>query len=206
LETTDILLVRHGQTESNLTGFHMGWSEEDINETGLKQARKLANRLAEYPLASIYTSPMRRARTTAAIIAGPHKLQQVVLKDLCEIELGDWNGLYARDIRQKWPELWEQWQMDPTYVTVPNGESIKHVTERAVRAFNLVAESNEGKVAVMVSHDVVIRILVAYVLGVTNKIYRRIDVANCSLTRVRIKNRTQLVVLNDTSHIEESYL
>ena len=51
--TTTVLLVRHGQTYSNVTGYYMGWSDEGLNEVG-------------------YTSPLRRARVTAAILAEPH--------------------------------------------------------------------------------------------------------------------------------------
>ena len=87
--TTDILLVRHGQTESNITGYYMGWSEEDLDDTGLAQVRSLSARLSRLPIAAIYTSPLRRTYTTATIIAEPHRLPLIVMDDLIEIKLGD---------------------------------------------------------------------------------------------------------------------
>ena len=201
--TTSVLFVRHGQTESNVTGFYMGWSDEDLSEVGYAQARCLSSRLAGLPIASVYTSPLRRAYTTAAILAEPHKLEPRVLDDLIEIRLGDWQGLHVDEIRRRWPELWQQSRVDPSELTMPNGESLSEVTERAIRAFDRVVGDNWGKQAVIVTHDVIIKVLVAHVLGVSNSIYRRFEISNASLSVIRVFNsNSQLAMLNDTSHLE----
>ena len=59
--STTVLLVRHGQTKSNITGYFMGWSNEDISDLGYAQVRSLSSRLAKFPIATIYTSPLKRA-------------------------------------------------------------------------------------------------------------------------------------------------
>lgn len=201
--TTTVLLVRHGQTESNITGFYMGWSNEDINEVGYTQARSLSSRLASLPIASVYTSPLKRTYTTAAILAKPHDLELEVLDDLIEIRLGDWQGLHMDEIRQRWPELWQQSRIDPSALTMPNGESFDEVTERAVRAFETIVTANQGRQAVIVTHDVVIRVLVAHVLGVLNSIYRRFEINNASLSMMQVVDgNARLITLNDTSHLE----
>jgi len=199
--TTTVLLVRHGQTKSNVTGYYMGWSEEDLDEVGYSQAYKLAYRLAGLPIASIYTSPLKRAYTTASIIAEPYGLKVKPLDDLIEIKLGDWQGLHESEIARRWPEMWKQSEVDPSVLTMPNGESFSQVAERAVRAFETVIAANQGKPTVMVTHDVVVRIVAAYVLGVTYSIYRRIKIDNASLSVVWvIDSSKRLVTLNDTSH------
>ena len=201
--TTTVLLVRHGQTESNITGFYMGRSNEDLNEAGYTQARRLSSRLAGLPIASVYTSPLQRACTTATILAEPHKLKPEMLDDLLEIGLGDWQGLHMDEIKLRWPELWQQWRTDPSEVTLPNGESFGEVVERAIRAFRKIAGANRGKQAVIVTHDVVVKVVVAYVLGAPNSIYRKFDINNASLSMVRVmSNGSHLVMLNDTSHLE----
>jgi len=201
--TTTVLLARHGQTGSNINGFYMGWSNEDINDVGYTQAHCLSSRLASLPIASVYSSPLKRAYTTATIIAKPHDLELKVLDDLIEIRLGDWEGLHMDEIRQRWSELWQQSRVDPSEITMPNGESFKEVTERAVRAFETIVAANQGKQALIVTHDVIIRVLVAYVLGVSNSIYRRLEVNNASLSMMRVSNgRIRLITLNDTSHLE----
>ncbi len=201
--TTTVFLVRHGQTDSNVTGFYMGWSDEDLNDVGYTQARSLCSRLASLPIASVYASPLRRAQATAAILAEPHRLEPNVLDDLIEIRLGDWQGLHMDEIKRRWPELWRQWRIDPSEVTMPNGESLREVTERAIRAFDSVVGANRGKQAVLVTHDVTVKVLVAHVLGASNSIYRRFEISNASLSVVRVFNSSsQLATLNDTSHVQ----
>lgn len=200
---TSVVLVRHGQTRSNATGFVMGWSEEDLDDTGYTQVRKLAFRMAGLPVSSIYSSPLRRTLATASIIAEPHGLEPRVLEDLIENNLGDWQGLHEDDIWRGWPELRKQSMIDPSDVTIPNGESFRQVTERAVRAFEMVLSSNEGGQPVIVTHDVIVRVLVAHVLGVTNSIYRRLMVNNASLSVIRVADgKSTLVTLNDVSHLD----
>jgi len=200
---TSVVLVRHGQTRSNATGFVMGWSEEDLDETGYMQARRLASRMAGLQVSSIYSSPLRRTLATASIIAEPHGLEPIVLEDLIENNLGDWQGLHEDDIWRGWPEIRKQSMIDPSDVTMPNGESFRQVTERAVRAFDMVLSSNEGGQPVIVTHDVIVRVLVAHVLGVTNSIYRRLMINNASLSVIRVADgESTLVTLNDVSHLE----
>lgn len=201
--TTTILLVRHGQTNSNVTGFYMGWSDEDLDEVGHTQALRLSSRLSGWPVASVYTSPLRRAYTTAAILAEPHLLELNVLDDLIELGLGDWQGLHMDEIKRRWPDVWQQSRIDPSEVTMPNGESFGQVTERAVRVFESVLGSNPGKQVLMVTHEVVVKVIVAHVLGVSNSMYRRFEVNNASLSVVRVANsNSRLITLNDTSHVE----
>ena len=201
--TTTILLVRHGQTESNITGYFMGWSDEDMSDSGYAQAQKLASRLAHLPIASVYTSPLKRAHNTALIVAKAHNVKPKISDNLIEIQVGDWQGLHRDEISQRWPELWQQLRTDPSEVTMPNGESLRQVTERAVRAFETVVRANQDKQALIVTHDIIIRVLVAHALGVPNSIYRRFEINNASLSLIRVDNSNpHLITLNDTSHLE----
>ena len=201
--TTTVLLVRHGETNSNVTGFYMGWSDEDLDEVGHTQARRLSSRLSGWPVTSVYTSPLRRTYTTAAILAEPHMLELNVLDDLIELGLGDWQGLHMDEIKRRWPDVWQQSRIDPSEVIMPNGESFRQVTERAVRAFESVVGSNPGKQVLMVTHEAIVKVIVAHVLGVSNSMYRRFEVNNASLSVVRVANsNSRLITLNDTSHLE----
>ena len=200
--TTNILLVRHGQTAANVEALYSGWSGVDLSDVGHMQARRLSDKLASVPMKAIYSSPLRRTLTTAVTLAEPHGLEVSTVRDLIEINLGDWEGLYSHEIRQRWPDLWKQSQIDPSDLALPNGETFSQVAERAVRAFEEVVAASEGSHAVIVTHDAVVRILAAHVLGVPNSIYRRLEIENASLTWIRIADgRRQLVSLNDTSHL-----
>jgi len=203
--STTVLFVRHGQTESNITGYFMGRSDEDISDLGYAQVRSLSSRLASFPIASIYTSPLQRTINTARILAEPHKLELNVLDDLIEIGLGDWQGLHRDEISQKWPEIWRQSRIDPSDVTFPNGESFQQVTERAVRAFNRIVADNKNRHTLAITHDAVIRVLAAHVLGTSNSIYRHMEINNASLSVIRVEDdRVRLVTLNDTAHLDKA--
>lgn len=202
---TTIYLVRHGQTRSNVSGYHMGWSDEDLNSTGVAQVQSLASRLARLPITSVYTSPLQRAYSTAHMLAEPHVLVPDVLDDLIEIKLGDWQGLHRSEIKQKWKELWNRWQTEPSGVTLPNGESFKLVAERAVRGFERIIEGEHDKHVVVVTHEIVVKILACHILGAGYKIYRRFEIGNASLSVAQITGaRMRLITLNDTAHLGEN--
>lgn len=200
--TTTVLLIRHGQTDSNINGYYMGWAQEDLNETGYEQAQLLAKRLASTPIEAIYTSPLKRARTTAEIVDKPHHLELIEMDDLIEINLGDWQGLHAREIYRKWPCMWKQSRIDPSSLAWPNGESFAQTAQRGVEAFNSIVEASQDKMVAVVTHDIIVRVIVAHVLAVTNSIYRRLEIGNVSITKiVNIDNKSQLITLNDVSHL-----
>lgn len=201
--TTIVFLVRHGQANSNVTGFYMGWSDEDLSETGYSQSHRLASRLASLPIASVYSSPLKRTYTTAAILAKPHGLKVQTMDELIEIQLGDWQGLHIDEVKRRWPELWQQSRVDPSEITMPNGESFPQVTERAVRGFKKIIDANPGKQVIIVTHEVVVKVLVAHALGVSNSIYRRFEIGNASLSAIRVTNgKAQVITLNDTAHLD----
>jgi len=198
---TAIYLIRHGQTDSNFKGIYMGRSNENINYTGYKQAYRLSSRLSAVSLSAIYSSPLRRAKVTADIISRPHRLGVVYLDEITEIFPGQWQGMKREEIKSRWPDLWYQSRHDPSNIRLPDGESYQEATKRALSGLNRVANEHRGGSVVMVTHDVIIRVLVAHVLGVTNSIYRHLEVDNASITRILIDNPPLLATFNDTTHL-----
>jgi broad specificity phosphatase PhoE len=199
---TTIFLVRHGQTVSNARGFYMGRSDEDLSEVGYEQARRLAARMAGLPVTAIYASPLRRTYNTASILAGPHGLEPMVLDELIELDVGDWRGRHVDEISRRWPELWRQWMTDPSGVTLPNGESLDAAASRAAAVFHRIAEADRGKQVVIVTHEVIVKLIAASVLAAPNSIYRRFEIGNASLTVIRqLDDRLRVSALNDTSHL-----
>jgi probable phosphoglycerate mutase len=201
--TTVVHLVRHGQTESNVTGYFMGASNEDISELGYRQVRSLARRLAALSVSAVYTSPLQRTLNTAKVLAGSFGVEPQVNGYLIEIGLGDWQGLHRDEIQERWPELWKQSRVDPSHITLPGGESFQQVRERAADAFEQIVAGHQDGLVIIVSHDAVIRMLVAHVLGAPTSVYRRLEIGNASLSTVKVEDgRARLALLNDTSHLD----
>ncbi|MDM8000527.1 MAG: histidine phosphatase family protein [Dehalococcoidia bacterium] len=198
-----LVLVRHGQTDWNVNGRYMGWIDEALNEEGPRQAAVLADRLADWPVSAVYSSPLKRALATAETIAGKHSLEVQTLDDLGEMRIGEWEGMYAWDIAARYSELWKAWRASPGDFRMPGGESLNEVRERAIRAFSRMTGGHEGRMVLAVTHDVVVRLLVAHCLGVSQDIYRRLEVGNASVTVIESDGgRLRLRVLNDTAHLE----
>ncbi len=204
---TTLLLVRHAQTASNVNGRYMGWIDEDLSEEGLRQAQRLSMRLSRWPIAAVFCSPLIRASRTAEILALPHGLPLQKLEELGEIRMGAWEGLFAQEIEAKFPQLWRTWRADPSAIHMPSGESLTQVRERSILALENIVLQNQGRQVVAVTHDVVARILVAHCLNVSTSIYRRLEVANTSLTVIQCTNDVyRLRLLNDTAHLEHGLL
>lgn len=181
----------------------MGWSMEDMNETGYKQTSLLAARLARNPIAAVYSSPLQRAVSTADILAEPHRLEARVLQDIIEIKLGKWEGHNLSEVKQLWPDLFEKWRSDPSAVTMPEGESLDQVAHRSFSALQRIIEENSGKTILVVSHDINIRLIVINILGCPNYIFRRLRTDNASLTVIKEDGlHYRLITLNDTAHLE----
>jgi len=200
--TTTIYLVRHGQTNSNVTGYYMGRSEEDLNDTGYAQVHRLSAKMESFSIDAVYSSPLLRTQTTAGIIAEPHNITLKMLEELTEIDLGEWQGKHLDEIRKNWPDMWQQTRIDPSDVEFPGGESFRQAAERAIKAFRIVADTILNQTSVIVTHDIIVRTIISHVLGVPNSIYRRIEINNASLSTVEIDgDKMRLINLNDTSHL-----
>ncbi len=200
---SDIILIRHGQTRSNVNRYYMGGSSEDLDAEGLSQAKKVSTRLSSSSIAVVHSSPLPRALTTAREIAKPHDLGITVLDDLTEIGLGEWQGLHVSEIEERWPELWRQWRTDPSQMTIPGGETFSHINERVSRALKTVISEGSETLSVVVSHEIVIKLAIMQTLGAPYYIYRHFVVGNASISRIRVRSdRHRVITVNDTSHLE----
>jgi probable phosphoglycerate mutase len=148
-------LVRHGQTAWSATGRHTGRTDIPLDETGRRQARALAERLAGQPFAAVLSSPLRRAHETCDL-AG-YGDRAVLEDDLQEWDYGDYEGLTTEDIRAARPG-WTLWRDG-----CPHGESAAQV---GVRAERVVAHAqSEGGDAVLFAHGHLLRVLAARWIG-----------------------------------------
>lgn len=197
-----ILLIRHAITQSNLNEIYQGRSEEDVTPEGYLQIDQLCKRLKNTPIATVYSSPLKRARTTASCIAKDKYLPLEIREELKEIDLGLWEGLTKEEICQKWPEIWAQLLFDPGKIVLPKGESFKEVIERSVRVFEELIHLHTHPCIAIVTHDIIIKILVLYVLKVPTSAYHRFQIDCASITKITsLNNSHKLISLNDTFHL-----
>jgi probable phosphoglycerate mutase len=182
-QPTLVLLVRHGQTPTTgkllpgrAPGLHLA-------EAGIEQARRAAERIAALPrIDAIYSSPLERARETAAPIAAATGTKVTVDKGLLECDFGDWTGAELRKL-MKLPE-WNTVQRAPSAFTFPNGESFTAMQTRMVSALDRLRSKHPGGVIVCVSHADPIKAAVAHALGTHIDLFQRIVIGTCSISAI----------------------
>jgi probable phosphoglycerate mutase len=201
---TYLLLIRHGENEYTRTGKLAGWTRGvHLNETGKKQALALAERLSKAPIAAIYSSPLARARETAAPLAKAKGLRVTVHNGLGEVRYGEWTGQSLKRLART--RLWRVVQQHPAAMRFPEGETFRAVQARAVEAVEDIARAHakeRGLVAAF-SHGDVIKLVVAHYLGLPLDLFQRLAVSTASITALRLGHGHPLLVkLNDTSAVD----
>lgn len=199
---TDVILVRHGETDWNVAEIFRGHLDVELNETGLKQAELLARYLENTNLTAVYSSPLQRALKTAGMIAGYHNLGVEVAPDLVDFNYGEWQGLSHEAVRGRYPELYARWLASPHRVTMPAGESLNDVRQRAVGLVDKVVARHEGTVA-LVSHRVVNKVLICALLGLDDSHFWNIRLDTCGISTFDYDGeRFVLTSHNDTSFLK----
>jgi broad specificity phosphatase PhoE len=197
---TEIILIRHGETEWNVGEIFRGRIDIELNETGLKQAELLAEYLGEVKIDAIYSSPLRRALKTAEMIAGSHKLDVKIAPGLIDFDYGEWQGLLHQEVKDKYKELYAAWMNNPHRVRMPAGESLDEVRQRAIGVVDKAIAKYEGSV-VLVSHRVVNKVLICALLGLDNSHFWNIRQDTAGITSFIYANeRFILTRHNDTSY------
>src|SRR4030066_2192394 len=111
---TCIILIRHGQTESNRVEPFRGRADVPLNETGLAQAEATGLRIQrEWQPSAVYSSPLSRAIRTAEAIAKHFDLPVQIHPDLADIDYGEWQGLTPDEVQVRWPAALHAWHHQP---------------------------------------------------------------------------------------------
>ena len=201
---TEIVLVRHGETESNRLGVFRGRLDVPLNDRGVRQAEGLAAALASERLAAVYSSPLRRALDTARVVAAPHGLEPVLDEAFNNIDLGVWQGKEKTLIERDEPDRWRLWTTEPDRLVLPGGESLASVRERsAQRTLELVA-LHEGDRFAVVTHRSVLKVLGGALLGLREGYFWRFYLDNAGYSVFGHENG-QFVLLkwNESCHVRE---
>jgi len=184
---TVVLLARHGQTDWNRDQRFQGHSDPPLNETGRAQAATLAEELRDVPLAAVYSSDLRRAVETAAVVAAAKGLPVRSRPQLREIDVGEWAGLTVSEIETRFPDAMRRhaaggdgWE---------RGETHAVMQERIVAAVSELAAGHPDETILLVGHGGTMRALMAHAAGVPFPEYRRTHrgIRNGSVSRIDVE-------------------
>lgn len=202
---TTFLLVRHalhefggGRIAGRTEGVH-------LSPDGLRQADALASRLSSLNLSAVYASPVLRCQETAAMVAGPHRLEVRTEEALTELGFGDWQGAELSALEDE--DLWRRFNAFRGGTRAPNGELFLEVQLRMVRAILELGERHEGEAIALVSHADVIRAALIHFLGIPMDHFLRLEISPASVSVVRVGDYGPWVLgvnhVGDLPHLPE---
>jgi len=185
---TTLVLVRHGATaltaEKRFSG-GLGGSNPRLTEEGLAQVREVGDWVAPIgqAVSAVVTSPVRRTRESAEILA--ERLGAVLVEEpaFAEMEFGTWDGLTFEEVRARRPDELEAW-LGSLDVAAGGGESFREVEKRVRDGLSRVLESHAGGTVVVVSHVTPIKIMVADALDAPLSAVFRMELSTASVSVV----------------------
>ncbi len=203
---TKIIFIRHGQTEWNLTFRYQGHTDIALTELGRRQAHCVAQRLANEPLAAIYSSDLSRAWETAETIAACHTLPVVAKPALREMNFGDWEGLTYGGIVSAWPAEMENFFRAPAEVAIPGGEKFSALQHRIGAALDEIIAAHPDETVAVVSHGGAIRAALCAALCMPLNAFWHIRQDNTAVNRVTYfpdEARAVVELVNDVNHLTQ---
>ncbi len=194
-----LLLLRHGESEGNRDRRIQGWLEYPLTALGREQADASGRHLASFEVTALYSSPLRRARETADLVATHSGHDVVALPDLREYHFGEAEGLVWAEARERWGLEGRDWGRG----RIPGEEGVRAFRARVARQIEELLERHQDETAICVVHGGVLGAVVAWLCGLADDRYAQIYTANCGITTIAANEdgRPALLVLNEVCHL-----
>ena len=186
---THLFVVRHATTVWHSEKRYAGTTDVPLNPAGYAQAERLAAWASKARLTAVWSSPLNRARETAAPAAGAAGLQPRVDERLREIDFGKIEGKTMTEAEQLFPEEIRLFKSDPVTYPFPDGEEPQQAARRAVSALRDIAAAHPDGRVLVVAHNTIIRLALCSLIGIPLARYRTVFplVRNAALTEMRLE-------------------
>ncbi|HEV7796942.1 MAG TPA: histidine phosphatase family protein, partial [Pyrinomonadaceae bacterium] len=194
---TTFLLVRHAANETIGELIAGRLPDVYLNEAGIAQAARLAERLARVPLAAIYSSPMERALHTARPVALHHGLEIQESNALVEINFGEWTGRSFSELEDE--RKWQQFNSFRSGTRIPGGELMLEVQTRVVTELEHIRERYREETVAVFSHGDPLKAAAAYYAGIPLDLSLRMELSPASVSVITVNDDgPKILLLNDT--------
>lgn len=156
---TQIILIRHGETDWNVDGRFQGQGAIPLNENGKNQAEQLGQYFADNPPRAqiMYCSDSLRTRQTADIINKYINLPITYEARVREVDVGQWQGMNSTEVEEWDAVRYQEFLADPFNNACPDGESYSQIAARGAEALNEIAQKHPNEQVLIVSHGALIR-------------------------------------------------
>jgi probable phosphoglycerate mutase len=202
---TELLFIRHGETDWNREQRFQGQIDVPLNRTGREQAARVAARLAGDAHDALFASDLVRARETAQPLADAWRVAAAFSKGLREQHFGVLEGLDVPTIKARHPDLWARWLEHRGDFALPGGgESLRQFHARVLAAVRELAEAHAGRRLALVTHGGVLDMLWRTAHGQPIEGLRTCEIPNTGLNRLRWKGGTLVIdSWGDAAHLAD---
>jgi len=174
---TRLFLVRHGEITTSREWRYVGHLDVDLTETGMRQMKRIGERLKNERVDVLLSSDLQRTQKGAEIIGTIIGVKPQPNAAFREINLGEWEGLTRDEIVAQFPVDFEERSQNLPYFRIRNGESFADLQARVIRQMEIVLEEYKGKNIALIAHGGVNRVIITHVLGMELSNLTRIDQA-----------------------------
>jgi alpha-ribazole phosphatase len=157
-----IYLVRHGETEFEGEKRYIGHTDCSLSHRGIERIKRLKDVLSKTSVDSVFSSDLLRARQTAKILFP--NIKPIIMTELREINMGEWDGLTFKEVKEKYPKMFEERIYQIGDFVVPGGETFRQCQKRAFKAIDKIISMTDRNVLIC-GHAGFFRVLIAAYLN-----------------------------------------
>ncbi len=202
MKETEIILIRHGETEWNSQKRMQGHSNSDLSSVGQVQIQALGQWMKNVPFDLIYSSDSLRAKQTAEAITqfSGHELQ--FDQRLREKNLGVFEGLTSEEARERHPEVFRLFKTAGSKYVIDEGESTQQLQDRALEIVNEIRIKHPEERVLLVTHGGFIRVVMKHSLGLSLETPTRFLIRNTGVFRLVWEDKWLVSQMGGVSHLE----
>ncbi len=202
MKETEIILIRHGETEWNSQKRMQGHSNSDLSSVGQAQIQALGQWMKNVPFDLIYSSDSLRAKQTAEAITqfSGHELQ--FDQRLREKNLGVFEGLTSEEARERHPEVFRLFKTAGSKYVIDEGESTQQLQDRALEIVDEIRIKHPEEHVLLVTHGGFIRVVMKHSLGLSLETPTRFLIRNTSVFRLVWEDKWIVSQMGGVSHLE----
>lgn len=187
----ELIFVRHGQTSLNKKGVYQGKIDAPLNETGIKEAKEVREKLKGVRFHKAYSSPLIRATTTCSTIVGENNFYRD--SRIEEIDFGKWDNIPYNQVHIGYEKEYQEFLNDYESFTFPFGESFSEFYNRCVSFLEDIIDVNSSETILVVAHGGVIRVFLCYLLGLTKSKFYSFSVKQGCYSKVIVCDGINLI-------------
>ena len=176
-----LYLTRHGETDYNVLGRYCGSTDVALNDTGIKQAHELTQRIQYMTFDAVVSSPMLRARQTADIVCASLNMQYIIYEQFTERNMGVYEGLTRDEAKVRYPHLWNRQCTSKPDDAPDGGETLRQACSRIDDGIKLLRKDFNNKTILLICHGFAARAVHRYCCDLSFEEMASFVLGNCEV-------------------------